>query len=816
MCLCLCRCLCVCEHMRLCLCLCLCACACACCLCLCLCLLPVPVPVPVSVPLPLPLPLLVCLFLFLFLCLCVHPLIFRVAGSLLSGLDSGTLRTQADEFWPTFEPKADSRVKLVCSVMKDTTAAKDTFLVGPLVRNTIKILEQVATVRVGAVVVGHKMSGKSQTLEFLVQFLRFVASKTKTKFYGFKVAFTTEGGNAPPQSYQEVFHLFHKHVFKVGALKACTALLTASLQRDSVFEPCSENAFLELCAEKYYQMEPLADAAVEEVAYMVLKYHRFCVQESDATGAVSLNNLQGLVTYGCELFKRVEAQKYLQGPCLFVFDEVGELFSPTQATRDSEAYRVWVNIFLPIMKNVSEQASSKTHSNLFVILSGSTSLAAYVEKQHLQDHVCALPGFSAEECQALWGLWRSNLKAKYDVQEAEKWMLDVAPAQGSEGDGGGDEKGEEGEGEGEGKDEMVEEGSGEPGLGGSLLEHSDGVAGCLTELFREAIGEEPQVKKTLAHMVKVHYLELKKDLTAREGDRGAPHVRHLMNNEEWLDFAQHGLAPSAELAPSAPVLRLLFALLQDEQGIDEAGKYGDMLRSLAALNLSGSYTGAVYQAQVLHAFLAGEGIYITAVTPPTGKGAQSGSKKTKAVAWASGEPSSVTWKDQRAVFVKYKKNGKLGDPLYTGPDIPGQQRSELLHQPTLVVFVAESQTFPSIDLSIAIFNRKDKTVVLYHSSVSIDAKHFAPSLKSKAGHLPLDITVNPPALLRSQRAKTQLANYKTAVLTHSLLKDMAIEHRYAVFDDSARDLLQPTPPFDQPYWIMSTKAQSNPHKTAKK
>jgi hypothetical protein len=137
--------------------------------------------------------------------------------------------------------------------------------------------------------------------------------------------------------------------------------------------------------------------------------------------------------------------------------------------------------------------------------------------------------------------------------------------------------------------------------------------------------------------------------------------------------------------------------------------------------------------------------------------------------------------------------------------------------PTLVAYVAESQTFPSIDLSIAIIHREKSEATLYHSSVSIDAKHFATSLRSKAGHLPLDMALvdMSGALLRSERSKVQVAKYKNTVVAHRFLKGLNVTHYYAVFDDNADDLLKPTTTFVKQYWILSTEPPTNPRKRTK-
>ena len=155
----------------------------------------------------------------------------------LLGLDAKTtdLHKLACEFMPTFKPKHDGRVTLVEDVMKPETGLQDMFLLEPLFDNAKKIIAQLAIFRVGAVVVGHKMSGKSQTLEFLMQFWRELAQQRDNKLYGVNLSMKKEGeGSGSPDTYKAMFELFHKHVWDVGVLKACRTMLQAALTRDKV------------------------------------------------------------------------------------------------------------------------------------------------------------------------------------------------------------------------------------------------------------------------------------------------------------------------------------------------------------------------------------------------------------------------------------------------------------------------------------------------------------------------------------------------------------------------------------------------------
>jgi len=549
--------------------------------------------------------------------------------------------------------------------------------------------------------------------------------------------------------------MFNEHVFAAGVIEACNNLLAITLKHFMLAVPDNPYQFLQLCEEQFYKMKPRPSATTEEVAYMVMWFHSRCVASDKATKKVALDDLQGLVSYGTELFRREEACPFLNGMCMFLFDEIGELLNTASSLR-GPARDVADAIILPLVRQVSEQASG---SNLFVLLTGSTSLAEYVVKEHLLQRICLLPTFSAEQCYAFWNLWRAHLRESIDVDAAEKWMLDVAA---------GSEEGSANE---------------DTALGRSLLYHSDGVAGYLVEQFRNAIGCPPALHSTLSFMVEQQYLKLKERLSTRERRPGAEVVRDLMSSRKWLDFAQVGLAPASSIPPSAPVMRELMTLLRQEPDIDTSNKYSNMLRALASLKLP----GRVFQETVLHALLRGERIYVTAVVPST---ASSG--------WTFGDRDTF---QQPALLVQYNRKDVLSQPLYVGPTLSPTELAKMMQNPTVVVFVPQSQTFPSIDFSVA--RIEGNTARLFHCSVSVDAKHFAASLKSKGGHLPLDMGCDPPGLFRSSAAADQVKQYKAALLGSQHLTDKTVQHCYAVFDDSATDLLKPTSPFKETYFRFS-------------
>lgn len=140
----------------------------------------------------------------------------------------------------------------------------------------------------------------------------------------------------------------------------------------------------------------------------------------------------------------------------------------------------------------------------------------------------------------------------------------------------------------------------------------------------------------------------------------------------------------------------------------------------------------------------------------------------------------------------------LGEPQSYAPQLGG-----LVHQTSndLFLFVPQSQTFPSIDMSIAqIVRKKAKKgetkgavdhVDLYHVSVSISPQHFATfdgAAWSKAGHLPLDLSATPPTILRSPKAQAQLKAFRDALEAFPEFAKATLNHYYAVVDDKATDL----------------------------
>ena len=216
---------------------------------------------------------------------------------------------------------------------------------------------------------------------------------------------------------------------------------------------------------------------------------------------------------------------------------------------------------------------------------------------------------------------------------------------------------------------------------------------------------------------------------------------------------------------------------------------------MANLHLSGSFSGVVFQEQVLNSLLQSKTIYSREVVwksdPITGTALwQKGAQKVL----VTGKPCTF--------YLYLKGDPGLSSPVHIGHDNLSSVNSATAKQnPTVVVFFAESQIFSSIDLTICIKsdgtgNSAAQKVDMYHSSVSVDAKHFArTSTATSAGHLPLKIDDNPPTLLRSDRSRKQVTAYCSTLLEHGWVTGCSVMHHYAVFGDSASDLLSHTPPF---------------------
>jgi hypothetical protein len=190
-----------------------------------------------------------------------------------------------------------------------------------------------------------------------------------------------------------------------------------------------------------------------------------------------------------------------------------------------------------------------------------------------------------------------------------------------------------------------------------------------------------------------------------------------------------------------------------------------MLRSLMdSSNFSGSFHGAVYQQYVLHMLLSGNPIQRQIV------------ERCSDGSWKCGESKNDIFDKTPALLIKYKMDGGFSNPVLIKDFLDPADGMVVKHDHKVVVFVAESQIFPSIDYSIASFDNHNKTVELLHTSVSIAAKHFAPYASSHNGHLPLNMTNDPPTILRSRLATKQMADYKVALLRHDFLNGFTVTY----------------------------------------
>ena len=719
------------------------------------------------------------------------------------------LRTRASELWKTFQPKINVRTQDLGRLM---TNGKAPFLPGPMIDNTVELLKFAHDNTVGAIVSGHKMAGKSQTLQFVEHVLRSYGCGV------LKFSITDrEGSDKMPSTEKEFLRSLVGEVLNSNECaieRACWCLLHEVLRFDGV----DEASKLEY-AENHYKassgvLPRLGQAEAGQLAMVVLQYINVLRDRDEFTKDEVLEligNLFGLLTHD-------DIGKHLLRPCVLIVDEVGDMLN-SDSGLTGEAQVVADTYIRPLIDRLSEQIMRRKQSRFFVLVAGSRSVASYVQKKHLERFHFFLKSFDAADCVALWEMWKTNLK---DIEaeklvEAEQWLLDVAPCAEST-----------------------------LPLGAGVLMRTDGVPGYMTELFCNAIGKEANSKATLSWMVKRCFEDLVKELTLT-GETGAKVALRRMDQEKWVKFAEFGLTPSADRAPSAPVLSLLFDLLRPQM-LDAGPAYTSMLKTMANLKLSGSFTGAVYQEQVLNSVLQGETIFARSVD-------WSATTST----WQQGAQTELITGKPCTCYVYQKSGGGLRTPVHFGhATLNVIDQATAKQNPAFVVFYAESQIFPSIDFTMCIKTkgtggetdalqhgadsggdsgngqrkaRKKKqkaattttirtrsaarqqppvqqppVIKMYHCSVSIDTLHFAKACTAEAsGHLPLKIDDDPPSLLRSDRSKKQVAAYCATLLEHEWVKGCTVEHHYAVFDDHATDLLSPTPTFkDTSYMILST------------
>lgn len=690
------------------------------------------------------------------------PIHIRQSISTVLGLATeGELRTTALEVWKTYTPKKNQRTLELDDLMENGVSC---FIPGPIIDNTVELLKFMQKNTVGAIVTGHKMGGKSQTLQFVQQLL---------KSYGcgvLKFSMKDTGGpDQRPSTHQSFFRSLFTKVLSSNdyAIKtACWCLL------NDVFNLCEGDEVAKLRHVEEHYTEPFGilpswgEAESGQLAMAVLRYYNLVRNRHNFTE----DNILDLCGNLFELLRRDDFGKYLLRPCVLIVDEVGDLL--TVSGLSGQARMIADTYIMPLISMLSEQNWGAEHSRFYVLVAGSRSVATYAQRKHLQKFHFCLKTFDSADCVALWKMWKANLKKDDNLDEAEQWLLDVASTDSTS--------------------------AATDALGDSVVMRTDGVPGYVTELFRVAIGQEPSPNATLVAVVKRCFSDLENNL-ALGGKPGAKVALECMENGDWVKFAEYGLTPSEEKPPSAPVLSLLFNLLRSELQ-DGSAAYTSMLTSMANLRLSGSFTGAVYQEQVMNSVLQGETIFAREVVWNPAKSTwQRGAQKVL----VTGTPCT---------FYVYKKGGGgLRSPVHIGHDnLSAIDRTTAKHNPTLVVFFAESQTFPSIDFTICIKTEgtgsSEARVDMYHSSVSIDTIHFAKACTAKSsGHLPLSIDHVPPALLRSDRSKEQIAAYYATLMEHDWVTDCSVVHHYAVFNDNASDILSPTPPFQDSYRILSTK-----------
>lgn len=702
-------------------------------------------------------------------------------------LDENVLETDLFSWSPKFEPKRDARLYELQRLMKDGRTVP--FVNRALIRNSKKILSKLKNQN-GAIVVGSKLGGKSQTLEFLSQFLR--ARTTPSFDFVFKISMKQEGAIEPPSSTSQFFFEFAEVFFCTGGvLDQCQRFLLEKLPRKDVNDISAAAAVrgdvanhldLDRAEHMFVKKKPRRIASLEELATIVLSRQKK-LWESSGAEEMETKAVSELMRYVFELFKRKDT--FVQGNCYLIVDEVGEALN---GNLKGEAAATSDNLVLPMINMLQEQSHHESRA-LSVILSGSTSVASHILKEHLQKFECKLDGFDGRDCTELWGAWRNSVeKTPDELDAAEHWMQDVVASIDNEGsmaavaaeataaDGG--ESSDAGGGQAFNQDVGVQY-------------MTDGVPGFVVELFRVAIGSPPSPSETLAHMVDLHYNKLKGFLTGRDGGMGAESMQKLLQQEKYADFSEFGLAASSNEPPAAPILRRIFHHLRHD-GSSEKHDYTSMLGEMARLHPSGSFRGAVYQEQVLNHLLTGATVYAREVLCD-GEGG-----------YSYGE--QVPLNRDPALFHQYSSTGEIKPSLYLGPFVAPRRKARIEQNPQIWVYFAESQTFPSIDLTIAVMVAKNH-VQLCHCSISVERKHFSTTLLSNKGHLPLDIRSEPPRLLRSERAKREMRAYRDAILRHPLLtaNNLQIDHIYGVFDDHASDLLTPTTGYQATYWHLSTQ-----------
>jgi hypothetical protein len=381
------------------------------------------------------------------------------------GLESvSEWKTLGESFWPSFVPFRDARMERVAALMKNKSAP---IILKPLFRISRKILARSLSRGVGAILVGHKMSGKSLTLEFLYQFLNHVAKEKKFNFYGFKISLKTQAtGDGPPQTFNQMFRQVNQYICKAGLIEACKSLLKAAVSWSHTGAVMETSLLLAHC--KIFAIgDVLTKATKEELAFLVLTYY-----ERIDPFKVNSDDLRDLLITIAELFSCDGTQQFLNGPCFIILDELDELLT-AGSSMDRGAREVAEYCILPLVKRVSTQAHSPS-SNLFVILSGSTTgMASYVKINHLEAHVCLQERFAVEECEMMWKYWRENLLETIGtvVSDAEFWIIDS-----SLGTDAGDNS----------------------SLGKAMLATTDGVPGCLVELFQMALRSKAREESALA------------------------------------------------------------------------------------------------------------------------------------------------------------------------------------------------------------------------------------------------------------------------------------------------------------------------------
>ena len=493
----------------------------------------------------------------------------RSAPPKICGIESEDgLLSSMHKFAPDFVPILDGRVTDMSRLMDKSK--KIPFIPGLCIDNVLELLRFLHYNTVGAIVCGHKMSGKSQTLEFLRQYLK----TTGTGSFVLRLSMKQEGQTAPEKRLRSLLESLSPLLER--GLAVCRGILDAQSASPLDWNSVDPSTGLPVSGtfDHLQSSKPDVERSSAELACKtILDQHELFLEGRNPTLSRLLVALDNVML----LMSRPDCNESFP-PSFILLDEIGELINPATIYRPRHEVQ---EVLLTFVQRLSETAAFN-NARLFVVITGSTSVATFVETHHLQKFRYHLKVLNAARCEEFVSLWGDSLDAKLKASfaDAVKWLEDVAPS------GVGVATNPFGEG---------------------LVKKTDGVPGYLVELLLEAVGKPSPAHMTLEVAIGRCYDNLKTLLgLVNPGVDTAVEVKKLLEKSRWEKFAQVGLCPSAVEPPSGPVFSYLMTLLRDDLATKDLDGYSSLLRTLARLRLTGSFEGAVYQEQVLVALLAGE------------------------------------------------------------------------------------------------------------------------------------------------------------------------------------------------------------------